>query len=218
MKLLHFSHSLPLLLAASNCLSESYGISACLNVTVCCRMSFTVPLIAMELLHASYYLSWFAVSNCLFKFHVVAACLLLSPMVACCLSLSLPVPWSCWLSITVYLGPMELLHLSHFHPLLWDFSHGLYQCNEVAACLSLSLQCHGVAACLSQSPMVACSLRLSLPVPWSCCISLTASLCYLLLLTVSKSPMEFLHVWMSPTVVECLSSSLSVPCSCCMPL
>ena len=96
-------------------------------------MSLTVYSSSKKLPHVSHCLLWLlAVSYRLWNCHRVAACL----------SLSLPVPWSCfmsltvsyvfWLSLTVSTIAMDLLHVSH--------------------CL---FQFHGVAACLSLSPIVA---------------------------------------------------------------
>ena len=85
--------------------------------------------------------------------------------------MSLNVFYDCWLSLTVSTSAMKLLHIFHFH-----------------------YQCYGVAAFLSLYPIVAGCLPLSLPVPWSCFLSLTVSHCRWLSLIVFTSAMEFLHV------------------------
>ena len=81
MELLHYSHRLPWLLAVSYCLSGP-----------------------MELLYVSHCLIWLlAVSNSLSSYWV-AACLSMSLIVSGCLSLSHSVPWSFYMSPTIYHG------------------------------------------------------------------------------------------------------------------
>ena len=137
------------------------------------------------------------------KSHGVTACLSLFPMVAGYLSLSLLVPWSCcisltfsyvhWVSLTVCSSAMELHHVS--------------PSAMVSGLLSLSLRSHGVGTCLSFSLPVPCSCCMSLTVydgcwpsltvyqiSWSCFMSLTVSYALWLFLTVSPNAMKLLHV------------------------
>ena len=157
-ELLHYSHYLPWFQAIPYCL---------------CR--------PMELLHVSHSLPWLlAVSHCLSQFLRFAACHLLSLICACYLSLSLR---SHVVSICLSMSPMVA-----FSFLLSLWFHGVATCLSlfpiVACCLLLSLWSYWVAACLSLSLVAGC-LSLSLPLPWSCCMSLTVSHSCWLSLTVS---------------------------------
>ena len=104
---------------------------------------------------------------------------------ACWLSLTVsPMPCSGCMSLTVSYGCCKLLHVS---PVLWSCCITFIVTNGCWLSLTFS-QCHGIAACLLLSPIVAvcltlslqshrfCTcLSLSLPVPWSCCMSLSFS-------------------------------------------
>ena len=134
-------------------LSLPPSFSCCMSLAVshCCWLLHTVSPSAMDLLHVSLCFQWcLAVSHhlsgyvellhvfhCLFHFHRVAACPSPSLMVAGRLSLSSamellalsvsPVPWSCymfltvsyccWLSLTFPPSSIELLNVSHC--LIW---------------------------------------------------------------------------------------------------
>ena len=89
--------------------------------------------------------------------------------------MSLTIFHCCWLSLTVSSTPMELLAVSHCLPLLLAVSPGHMDLLHVSHCQRLLLdvshrlyQCNGVAACLSLSPVVTGSPLLSLQVLWSC--------------------------------------------------
>ena len=114
---LHVSHCHPLLLDVSYRLYQCHGVAACLSlspiVTGCLYRSLPVP--------------WsFCMSDC----QGCRLFLTVSPVPwNCCMSLTVsPVPWSCymsftvshccWLSLTVSISAMELLHISHY-PCSW---------------------------------------------------------------------------------------------------
>ena len=125
-------------------------------------------------------------------------------------------PWL--LAVSYYpSSSMELLHVSHCFP--WLLAVFYFLCRpikwlHVSHCLSLwravsqgHFRCHGVAAYLSLSPIFACSLSLSLPVPWCCCISLIVfHICW-------QSPTVSLVPWscyMSHNFSHCCWLSLTV--------
>ena len=135
-------------------------------------------------------------------------------MVDGCLSLSLPVQWSCFLSLTFsysyLLSPTvsstskELLHVSHCLLLFLSVSNNFFLCHGVgayptlplivASCLSLSVRSHGVATSLSSSLIVARCLSLPLLGQCSYSMSLTVHYSCWLALTIYSSSMELLHV------------------------
>ena len=99
--------------------------------------------------------------------------------------MSLTVSYYCWLTLTVSLSTMELLHVSYCLPWLPGFYHSLsgpmellYVSNCLICLLAVSYclsECYGFATCFSLSFIVAGCLSLSLPEPCSGCISLTLS-------------------------------------------
>ena len=163
-----------------------------LTASHCCSLSLTVSSGSMELLHVSYCLLWL-----LHRLRRLPRSLQ-SLKVASCLSLS-PI---LLLAVSQYLSdPMELLAFSYFLPLFLAVSHCLLYCAShcllygcwlaltvslvASSCrmsLTFSYGCwlpltlsYMAACCLSQSPIVSGCHSLSLPVLFSCCMSLIIS-------------------------------------------
>ena len=174
-----------------------------LTVSYCCWLSLTVspiPWTCCMSLTLSY-VCLQSLTICLVK---LSFNMPLPVSNSCCLFLTVsPIQWSCcmvltvsncyWLPLTVSPSAMELLYVSHCLLWLLAFCHSLSLCHKVPPCLKLylmvavsfsfSLWSNGVATCLS----------LSLPVPWSCCMSITVSHGCWRSLTFSPSPIELLH-------------------------
>ena len=182
----------------SGCLSlslRSLVVVTCLSLPTMVALSLSYCLCGkMELLHVSHYLILLlAVSHCLSYFLAVSHCLSGSMdlfHVSNFLLLLLA-------SLTVSPSFVDLLHVSYCLPWLLAVSHCLSEPMEllhvslslmVACCLSLSLGYHGVDTSFALSTKVFCSLSLSLPVPWICCMSLTVFHGCWLFLTVSLVP------------------------------
>ena len=176
---------------------RSHGFAACLTLSCvvagCLSLSLPLPWncwlsLTLSLLLWSCYMS-LTISYCcwlsflVFLFHVVSVCLSLSTMVSGFLSLSLgshrvAACLSLSRSVAGCISPSSQFHgfaacLSLSHMIAGCFSLSLM----IAGCLSLSLRCQGAATCFSLSLIIADSLSQTLPVPWSCCMSLTVFYC-----------------------------------------
>ena len=146
--------------------------------------------------------------------------------------MSLTVSYCCWLSLTISLSSMELLHISHFLPWLLAVSHSLtcpMELLHVFHCLLWLLafshchtQCHVLSACHKSSLMVAGCLSLSLRSHGVAGSEdfLHVYHFFLWLLAVSNSQFQRHGVAvclpLSPIVSGCLSLSFPVRRSCCM--
>ena len=125
--------------------------------------------------------------------------------------MSLTGSYGCWLSLTVFLSAIELLHVSHLLPwLLAVFSSPMellavsvspvrWSCYMSLTVSSISMELLHVSLYLSwllavfSSSMELLALSVS-PVPWSCYMSLTVSYGCWLSLTYPPSSMELLNV------------------------
>ena len=176
---------LPLSLTVSPCAIELLHVSHCLPFFCTVSSSSINLLAAIHCLLLLQAVSHGSVSHChpllldvshrLYQCNGVVICLSLSftfsPRVAACLSHSPIVP-GCL--ITRFPVVMELLHVSHCHPMLHAFSHCFFQCLRVAGFLSLSLQCHWISAFLSLSLSVSRICWMSLTDTYSCWLSLNS--------------------------------------------